>query len=104
MRKKKRVNNSGITTKSKIKSQLRMMWMRSRERAAALKRDKNTCQICGKKQSRKVGEEVKVEVHHLNGIDWEEIFNVIRKELLNNVDNLITLCYDCHRKKKNENK
>jgi len=40
------------TPNSRIKSALRQLWLRSRERAKRLKEDKYTCQKCGKKQSR----------------------------------------------------
>ena len=53
-----------ITPNSKIKASLRQLFLRSRERAAAIKRDGYTCQVCGAKQSRAQGREVYVEVHH----------------------------------------
>lgn len=85
------------TPNSKIRSALRMLFLRSRERASAIKRDKYTCQKCGKKQSKAKGKIVKVEVHHKDNIlNWEELFNAIRQYLLCNPELLETLCEDCH--------
>jgi 5-methylcytosine-specific restriction endonuclease McrA len=85
------------TPNSKIKSALRQLFLRSRERQEAIKRDKYTCQICGKKQSKAKGHEVFVEVHHLEGVsNWQEIYNTIRKYLLTHPDTMQTLCKDCH--------
>jgi len=87
------------TPNSKIKAALRKLWLHSRERSAAIKRDLYTCQCCGVKQSRKKGMEVYVEVHHKEGIlNWEEIYKVIRKYLLCSKDEMITFCKDCHKK------
>ncbi len=88
-----------ITPRSRIKGMLRLMFLRSVERGEAIKRDLYTCQECGVKQSVKKGFEQKVEVHHKKGINvWKEIIELIYKELLCDVDDLITLCPDCHKK------
>lgn len=93
MPKKKTYTPNGMLT-----SWLRKyVWLRSRERAAALKRDDYTCQSCGKKQSRAKGKEVYVEVHHKRGINWEKIRKYIRRELLGKVEDLETLCKKCHK-------
>jgi len=76
------------------------IWLRSRERASALKRDKYTCQRCGKKQCTAKGHEVKVEAHHKKGIKWDKIRKYIRRELLGKVENLETLCKECHKNEK----
>jgi 5-methylcytosine-specific restriction endonuclease McrA len=88
------------TPNSQIKSALRKLWLRSRERAAAIKRDKYTCQKCGAKQSRAKGKEVYVEVHHKSGriTNWDEIYKAVRKHLLCDKENLETLCACCHQK------
>jgi 5-methylcytosine-specific restriction endonuclease McrA len=87
------------TPNSQIKSALRKLWLRSRERAAAIKRDGYTCQKCGAKQSRAKGEEVYVEVHHINGVtNWGALYKAVREHLLCNPDDLETLCKDCHKK------
>ena len=93
------MKNKTITPRSRIKGMLRQLWLRSAERSEALKRDKYTCCKCGVKQSQKKGFEVKVEVHHKNGIlNWDKIIDLILEELLCNPDNLEVLCVDCHKK------
>lgn len=85
------------TTNSAIRSALRRLFLRSRERAAALKRDKYTCRSCSVKQSRAKGKEVYVEVHHKDGIlNWEIVFECIRKYLLCDPMYLETRCKECH--------
>lgn len=86
------------TPRSKVRAALRLLFMRSRERAASLKRDGNTCQICGKKKSVAKGREVKVECHHNNGIDnWEYVIDAIFKHILCDPKHMTTLCVDCHK-------
>lgn len=88
------------TPNSRIRSVLRMLFLRSRERAAALKRDKYTCRQCGLKQSRAKGKEAYVEVHHKEGIlNWEALFEAIRENLLCAPAFLETLCEECHEKR-----
>ena len=87
------------TTNTTIRAALRRLWLRSRERAAALKREHSTCQGCGRKASTAKGREFKVAVHHKKGIDnWDELIKAIRKYLLVNPDDLEVLCPDCHKK------
>ena len=86
------------TPNSRIKSALRQLWLRSRERAAAIKRDEYRCQRCGGKQSKAKGREFKVEVHHKEGVEnWQELYNSIRKNLLVDPEHLETLCKECHK-------
>jgi 5-methylcytosine-specific restriction endonuclease McrA len=86
------------TPNSAIKAALRALWLRSRERAAAIKRDEYTCSRCGAKQSKAKGREVLVEVHHKEGVmNWNEIYRVIRQYLLCGPENMETLCKDCHK-------
>ena len=89
------------TPRSRIKSDLHNLFLRSRERAAALRRDHYTCRRCGKKQSRAKGKEAYVEVHHINGILWSEIIQFIYDQLLVNPALLHTLCRECHRSEHN---
>jgi predicted HNH restriction endonuclease len=85
------------TPKSRIRQALRQLWLHSRERAAALKREKNTCQNCNRKASVAKGKEFKVEVHHKEGVlNWDEIFAVIYKFLLCPETELEVLCKECH--------
>ena len=73
------------------------MWVRSYERASAMKRDKYSCTKCNIKQSKKKGSEVKINVHHKEGIEvWDEIINLIEEHLLCDPDKLETLCEGCH--------
>lgn len=66
----------------------------------AIRRDGYTCQVCGIKQSKVKGREVKVEIHHLDGgvENWPELIEAVRKYLLCDPDKMRTLCEDCHRK------
>jgi hypothetical protein len=84
-----------------------MVWMRSPERAAALKRDNYTCQTpgCNKKQSKAKGREIKVQVHHIEGIfDWKEVLDfILASGLFCDMKFLITHCEECHKKEKRKN-
>ena len=81
------------TPKSGIVRYIRMCFLRSRERLKVLKKAKYTCK-CGRKQSRAKGKEVYVEVHHKNPIDWDEIVEYVRKEVLDMP--MEVLCKECH--------
>jgi len=94
---KKKSRKKPITPNSTIIHALRRLWLQSRERAAALKRDGYICQDCGGKQSKAKGKEFKVEVHHVRGIDWSGLAELIRGRLL--TGELVTLCPDCHDKR-----
>ncbi len=96
-----------FTTNTQIKAALRQLWLRSRERAQAIKRDNYSCRNCGAKQSRAKGKEVYVEVHHRDKIlNWQQIYEVIRECLLCSPDKMETLCKECHKaqEKKDVNK
>jgi len=88
------------TPRSKVRSALRQLWLRSRERAAALRRDNYTCRFCGRKQSKAKGKEQKIEVHHREGIDnWEKVIDLVFAELLCSPEYLETTCPECHDEK-----
>ena len=88
-----------ITPRSKIRAALRRLWLRSRERAFALKLAGYKCQKCGVKQSKAKGREQKIEVHHQEGIgNWESIIDEIYIELLIQPTCLKVLCPECHKK------
>ena len=84
------------TPRSQIRSALRRLWLRSRERRAALKRDQYTCQDCGAKQSKAKGQVVKVEVDHIEGIEWTRVIDYIYRHLLVDPKKLETVCVSCH--------
>jgi len=92
------------TPSSQIRSALRRLFLRSRERNLRLKTDKYTCQRCGVKQSRARGKEVKVEVHHIENINWLDIIAYIRKTLLVDPKKMTTRCIPCHKKEHEEGK
>ena len=85
------------TPNSKIRAALRQLFLRSRERAKTLKDAGYCCSDCGVKQSKAKGKEVKVNVHHRSGIDWDGVFDYIRERILNQED-MEVLCEECHEK------
>lgn len=96
----KRLEN---TPRSKIKAAIRQLWLRSRERAAALKREGYCCQHCSVKQSKAKGKEQKIEVHHICNIDiWADVIDLIADKILCHPDGLMVLCPDCHNKEHEE--
>jgi len=87
------------TPRSKVKSALRQLWLRSRERGNAVKRDKNTCQRCHEKGTKaKNKKRIDIQVHHLDGIEWEELIDMVYRYLLVHEDGLECLCTECHDK------
>ena len=88
------------TPRSRVKNSLRMLFLRSRERAAAIKSVHNTCVACGAKGSAAKGREVKIEVHHKDGIgNWNKVIDEVFRELLCAPENLECLCKECHGKR-----
>lgn len=86
------------TPRSRVRSTIRALWLRSRERAACLKAADYTCRSCGRKQSKARGKECNVEVHHINGIhNWDNIIDEIYAQLLVSPNLLEVLCEDCHK-------
>lgn len=87
------------TTRAQIKSALRLLWLRSKERSKALQASGYCCSHCKVKQSKAKGQEQKIEVHHKEGIgDWDKVIDLIREELLCDIDKLEPLCPECHSK------
>jgi len=86
------------TPRWRIKAALRQLWLRSRERATALKNSNYCCEKCGVKASKAKGKEQKIEVHHKQGIgNWDKVIAMIQDELLVEPDKLQALCPNCHR-------
>lgn len=92
--------NLNITPNSQIRSALRLLFLKSREHTAVLKRDSYSCVLCGKKQSRAKGKECRVEVHHLDTDDknrWSDLILAVRRFLLSKPETMICLCSQCHK-------
>ena len=86
------------TPRGRVRSALRQVWLRSRERALCLKLAGNSCERCKVKASRAKGREVGVQVHHKKGIaQWEKIIDLIFAELLVDPSLLEAVCVDCHK-------
>jgi 5-methylcytosine-specific restriction endonuclease McrA len=90
------------TPRSRVKAALRQVWLRSRERAAALKREGYCCERCHAKGSKAKGKEVALEVHHRNGINWDGVVDMVMARLLPDPAELEVLCTDCHDKEHTE--
>lgn len=84
------------TTRAVVRSWLRRLWLRSRERGAALKREGYRCQRCGVKQSVAKGRVVKLHVHHIDGINWDGIADLVIERILPDPERLEVLCKPCH--------
>ena len=70
------------TPRSRIKTAIRNVFLRSRERGNALKKTSYCCIDCGIKQSQAKGREVKIEVHHVDGIDWNGVVDLVIDRVL----------------------
>ena len=91
--------NPDRTPRSKIKNALRILWMRSRERGAALRATGYCCSKCNGKASKAKGRAFDVHVHHKIGIgNWDRVIDVIYEELLCDKSLLVALCPSCHAK------
>ena len=86
------------TPRSRIRSAIRLLWMKSRERAKVLKDAEYRCSECNIKQTRAGKDKTKwvyLEVHHVSMIDvWNEIIDLIAKKILESEQ--ICLCKKCH--------
>jgi predicted HNH restriction endonuclease len=87
------------TPRSRVRSALRQVFLRSRERAACLKAAGHACERCHVKGSVAVGKEQKIHVHHRSGVgNWEKIIDLVFAELLPDPSQLEALCPACHDK------
>jgi predicted HNH restriction endonuclease len=85
------------TPRSRVRSALRAMWLRSREHQACLKAAGRACERCGVKASVAKGREVKLQVHHRRGIaNWEAVIDLVFAELLVDPRFLEAICVQCH--------
>ena len=84
------------TPRSRVRAALRNLWLRSRERAKALREAGYCCKECGIKQSMARGKEVKLQVHHDPAIAWDNVIDDIIEKLLEAPQ--YPLCKDCHKK------
>jgi predicted HNH restriction endonuclease len=64
----------------------------------ALKATNYCCAFCGVKQSAAKGREVRIEVHHLDPVQWDGLFDDIRRRLLHDPSRLAPACEKCHKK------
>ena len=87
------------TPRSRVRAALRALYLRSRERAAAIKRESNTCEVCGAKGSVAKGKECKIEVHHNAGItNWDAVIDAVYRHILCPPEHLSVVCRDCHKR------
>jgi hypothetical protein len=85
------------TPRSRVRAALRQLWLRSRERNAALKAADRHCKSCGRKASVCKAHPLKVQVHHKAGIgNWEAVIDAVYKEILCDPSLLEVLCIGCH--------
>lgn len=97
VKEKKKSRKKPQTPRSRVRAILRLLFLRSRERAFRLKLDNYSCVRCGKKQSKAKGREQKVCVHHVKKINnWEKVINAVFREILCSPKKLETLCIECH--------
>ena len=90
-------NRQAGTPRGQVRSAIRALYLKSRERAAALKAAGYCCEACGIKQSKAKGKEVAVEVHHTGGIvAWEKIIDLVFQHVLVDPAGLQVLCKSCH--------
>lgn len=91
---------SDRTPRSKIRSMLRLLSLRCRERSEAMKRGGYRCAVCGAKQSKAFGRECKLECHHVDPIaegNWmNKIIDLIQEHILVEPSRWKTLCEACH--------
>ena len=87
------------TPRSQVRRAVAMIFTRSRERSAAIKRTGNCCEDCGAKfrpKDTRNGPKLKCEVHHLDGGHLDEIVDEIFRWLLCPPERLRPLCGPCH--------
>lgn len=81
----------GISTKSE---RIRASGKLKEWRKAVFERDNHTCQECGIRNEQGLGRTVVMNTHH--EIPFAECLAIRFEEMIFNIDNGTTLCYDCH--------
>ena len=94
---KRRKYAANESTNTHIMKHLRKCFLTSKERNHVLKEAEYRCAKCNAKQSRAKGREVKLHVHHTDGIDWTGLIALIRKRLLSG--KLEVLCERHHKER-----
>jgi predicted HNH restriction endonuclease len=93
---KKMGKRLATTPRSKVRAAIRRLFLYSREHQATLKNAERRCSKCGVKASMAKGREIKVQVHHINGIEWDNIINYIFEQVLVDPKKMVVLCNNCH--------
>lgn len=78
------------------------VWLWSPERAAAIARSGMKCERCGCQLYRDKRKGDVPEVHHVDGVGWTAICNLVIEQLLVDADRLLCLCKRCHQTLDNE--
>lgn len=86
------------TPRSRVKAALHKLFLYSREHQTALKEAQRKCARCGVKASAAKGQEQKVEVHHIDNVNWKEMLDIVFERILVNPKRLKVLCKECHKK------
>jgi len=84
------------TPRSTVRAGMRRMWLRSRERGTAMKLAGRACACCGAKQI-VATPDVRLEVHHKRGIDWEAMIDMYFERVLQRPEDYTVLCKECHK-------
>lgn len=98
------MQNFTPTPNNVIRSALRQLWMRSKERNQAIKNANRQCVVCSARQSAAKGREVKLNAHHTDGIDWADLIRLVRERLLMTPDAYTVVCERCHKQEHDEEK
>jgi hypothetical protein len=91
------------TPRSQVKSGMRNIWMRSRERGTAMKLAKRACSCCGAKKV-VATPDVRLEVYHDNGINWDGVVDLFFERVLQRPEDYTVLCKECHLEEHKEEK
>lgn len=96
LKKKKVSRKKPSTPRSLVKASLGRIFLFSRERRAAIKRAAGKCERCGDPVDVRGIKGPRPEVHHLDGLSWGAILDVVFDRLLCDVSRLLVVCKKCH--------